>query len=192
MGRRIEMGGGAMEDKYIREMDPKGEEPGIEVVAGYLGELFPNVKFENIATTNPNVKPKKGSKKMNVLGKIGGKPFLAMKVTSELRPGPRQAMMEEFKSEPFIETGFAEEDLARALIYVDPSEIAAVLRDKDMSKHPKLGEQILRSFEISLTIDLAKTEIREEKERLNKMLKDVEARQQELKSGKPTNPVTLN
>lgn len=188
--RKIGMGGESVEDRYVRELDPEQKDPGINVVAGILPKLLPGMQVSIIEKTNPGTLTDNTSRfnEFNILMSFQGKPVVGVNVTSETRERPRKILMEKFSDQPFVDSPFADYDLPRALIYVDPSQIAAYLSDQNIDQHPRLSQQILESFRLSLMIALGRTQFKPEQEQLRKLLAIVENRQKELGTKKRDSP----
>lgn len=110
---------------------------------------------------------------IDAVGEINEKPAIAFQITVSNNKFARQKKMEELKERQFVRLpvmNATDTAIPRVLVFVDHEEMRRFLIDRNITRHPKITEQIKESILNSLRFDLMKTQNPKEQELINKLM----------------------
>lgn len=110
---------------------------------------------------------------LDAVAYLDGHPAMGLQITTAMDPDLRAEKMRQIKARPFLRLNeMKKTDMAipRVLVFLDPKHVEEFGTDHDFSKHPQVGDQILKSAINSLKFDIAMTKNLQEQEAIKSLI----------------------
>lgn len=111
-------------------------------------------------------------------------PVMCAQITTARNDSVRRDKVRQLLDRPFVrirELKSQDLSLPKVLINMDPVEVGDLLNDQDISKHPKVLEQIIETTIESLKFVLTTTKYDKEQERIKKLINIFEKKRGEMR-----------